>query len=125
MHAGFVPLRRHLPMNFCRPVKARALDDETALNVARIDAMWSHCRRRFGKGGPFLFGSFGAADAMYVPVVSRFRTYAVEVGPDSRAYMDAVTALPAWGEWRAAAQRETWVLPRNEVDWPAAPREPA
>jgi glutathione S-transferase len=124
MHAGFLPLRRHLPMNFCRPVKVRALDDEVAANVARIDAMWSDCRARYGGDGPFLFGAFGAADAMYAPVVSRLHTYAVEVGAASRAYMDAVMALPAWREWRAAARRETWLLPHDEVDWPQAPREP-
>ena len=65
--------------------------------------MWTDCRARFGGGGPFLFGTFGAADAMYAPVVSRFHTYAVEVGAASRAYMAAVMALPAWQEWRAAA----------------------
>src|ERR1700689_1059754 len=79
MHAGFVPLRRQLPMNVWRPVKHRALDSEAAGNVARIDAIWSDCRARFGAGGPFLFGAFGAADAMYAPVVWRFRTYAVKV----------------------------------------------
>jgi glutathione S-transferase len=123
MHAGFLPLRRHLPMNFCRPVKPRALDDEVAANVMRIDAMWSACRARYGAAGPFLFGAFGAADAMYAPVVSRFRTYAIQVGTVSRAYMEAVMALPAWAEWRTAARRETWVLPHDEVDWPDVPRE--
>jgi glutathione S-transferase len=118
MHAGFLPLRRQLPMNMWRPVKKRELDDEAAANVRRIDAMWSECRRRFGGAGPFLFGTFGAADAMYAPVVSRFHTYAVEVGADSRAYMDAVMALPAWREWHAAALREPWVLPHDVVDWP-------
>jgi glutathione S-transferase len=123
MHAGFVPLRRHLPMNFWRPVKTRELDAEVAANVSRIEAMWSECRSRHGAGGPFLFGAFSAADAMYAPVVSRFHTYAVEVGGVSRAYMDAVMALPAWRQWRTAALREPWVLPHDEVDWPQVPRE--
>ena len=77
MHAGFLPLRRHLPMNLWRPVKPRELTPEVAANVQRIDAMWSDCRARFGAGGAFLFGAFTAADAMYAPVVSRFHTYAV------------------------------------------------
>ncbi len=123
MHAGFLPLRRHLPMNFCRPVKVRTLDDEAAANVTRIDALWSECRTRFGHSGPFLFGEFGAADAMYAPVVSRFHTYAVDVSAVSRTYMDAVMALPAWAEWRAAARRETWVLAHDEVDWPNVLRD--
>jgi glutathione S-transferase len=122
MHAGFVPLRRHLPMNMWRPVSRRDLTPEVQSNVRRIDAMWTDCRTRYGAGGAFLFGAFGAADAMYAPVVSRFRTYAVEIGAVARAYMDAVMALPAWGEWRAAALAETWVLPEDEVDWPTVPR---
>jgi glutathione S-transferase len=80
--------------------------------------MWTDCRTRYGAGGAFLFGNFGAADAMYAPVVSRFHTYDVEVTPVVRAYMAAVMALPAWDEWRAAALREPWVLPEDEVDWP-------
>ncbi len=121
MHAGFLALRRHLPMNVARPVKARALDAGAASDAARIDAIWSECRAKFG--GPFLFGPFGAADAMYAPVVWRFHTYAVEVGTAARDYMRAVMNLPAWSEWREAARRETWVLPHDEVDWPEIPRE--
>jgi glutathione S-transferase len=121
MHAGFLPLRRHLPMNVCRPVKPRAHDDGTAADVARIDAIWSDCLTKFA--GPFLFGAFGAADAMYAPVVWRFHTYAVEVSATARSYMRAVMALPAWSEWREAARREPWVLPHDEVDWPEILRE--
>src|SRR5579864_469229 len=118
MHAGFLPLRRQCPMNMWRPVKKMELNAEAAANVARIDAMWSDCRARFGAGGPFLFGTFTAADAMYAPVVSRFRTYAVEVRAAARAYMQAVMALPAWANWRQAALREPWVLAEDEPDWP-------
>jgi glutathione S-transferase len=122
MHAGFVPLRRHCPMNFWRPVLKRDLTPEAANDVRRIDAIWSECRERFGQGGPFLFGDIGAADAMYAPVVSRFRTYAVDVSADSRAYMEAVMALPAWREWDSAARKEEWVLAKDEVDWPTVLR---
>jgi glutathione S-transferase len=118
MHAGFVPLRRHLPMNMWRPVIRRELKDDVQANVRRIEAMWTECRTRFGAGGAFLFGAFGAADAMYAPVVSRFHTYGVEVSPAVRGYMDAVMALQAWREWQTAALAEPWVLPEDEVDWP-------
>jgi glutathione S-transferase len=122
MHAGFLPLRRLCPMNMWRPVRKLQLTPEVAGNVARIDAMWADCRRRFGRGGPFLFGTFGAADAMYAPVVSRFHTYGVDVSAVSRAYMEAVMALPAWAEWLAAARKEPWVLPEDEPDWPTVLR---
>ena len=118
MHAGFVPLRRHLPMNMWRPVLKRELNPEVAANVQRIETMWTDCRARFGQGGPFLFGRFGATDAMYAPVVARFHTYAVDVGAAARAYMQAVMALPAWREWHDAGVKEPWVLAEDEVDWP-------
>ena len=123
MHSGFLPLRRHLPMNVRRPVKPRVLDAVAAADVARIDAVWSQCRAQFGAGGAFLYGAFGAADAMYAPVVWRFHTYAVEVSELARGYMDAVMALPASLEWREAARGEPWVLAHDEVDWPHVLRE--
>ena len=122
MHAGFVPLRQHLPMNMWRPVTPRQLTPDVQSNVRRIEAIWTDCRTRYGAGGAFLFGSFGAADAMFAPVVSRFHTYAVEVGAVARAYMDAVMTLPVWDEWRTAALKEAWVLPEDEVDWPTVMR---
>jgi glutathione S-transferase len=121
MHAGFAQLRRQLPMNMWRPVKARVLDAEATANVARIDEIFSICLTK--SGGPFLFGGFGAADAMFAPVVSRFHTYAVDVSVTARGYMNAVMALPAWCEWRTAALREPWVLPHDEVDWPDVLKE--
>jgi glutathione S-transferase len=116
MHAGFLPLRRHLPMNIRRPVKPRILDDDAANDAARIDTIWNECLTKFG--GPFLYGAFGAADAMYAPVVWRFHTYAVEVSSIARDYMRAVMALRSSLEWREAALREPWLLPHDEVDWP-------
>ena len=123
MHAGFVSLRRLLPMNVWRPVKPRTLDDGSKTDVARIETIWRDCRTRYGAAGPFLFGAFGAADAMYAPVIWRFHTYAVEVSDAARAYMGAMMALPAWREWRDAARREPWVLEHDEVDWPQVLRE--
>jgi len=122
MHAGFMPLRRHYPMNIWRPVRRREPIAEVVEHVHRIDRMWTDCRSRFGQAGPFLFGGFGAADAMYAPVVSRFHTYEVDVGPVARAYMATVMALSAWAEWCAAARQEAWVLPSDEVDWPTVLR---
>jgi glutathione S-transferase len=123
MHAGFLPLRRQLPMNIRRPVRERILDGAAASDVSRIDAMWNECRMKFASGGPFLYGTFCAADAMYAPVVWRFHTYAVQVSASARAYMDSVMALPASQEWREAARREPWVLPHDEIDWPNLLRE--
>jgi glutathione S-transferase len=122
MHAGFTVLRRECAMNMWRPVMARELTPQALADVSRIEAIWTDCRTRFGAGGPFLFGSFGAADAMYAPVVSRFHTYAIKVSAVTRAYMEAVMGLPAWQEWRAAALREPWVLAKDEVDWPTVHR---
>jgi glutathione S-transferase len=122
MHAGFAALRGHLPMNLSRPVMKRALTPEVEANVRRIEALWTDCRDRFGKAEAFLFGRFGAADAMYAPVVARFHNYRVEVGETASAYMNAVMALPAWKDWHAAALKEVWVFAEDEVDWPTVHR---
>jgi glutathione S-transferase len=123
MHAGFAPLRRHCPMNMWRTVKARELTPEVAADVRRIEAIVTECRGGFGQGGAFLFGAFGAADAMYAPVVARLNTYSIAVGAAAEAYKQAMMALPAWAEWRAAALKEPWIMANAEVDWPAVPRE--
>ena len=119
MHSGFMALRRNLPMNMRRaPAKLR-FDAETQAaieaDVARIEAAWADARHRFGAGGPFLFGAFSAADAMFAPVVNRLQVYDVPVGGETRAYMDAVTALPAWRDWKAEADAEGWRLERIEA----------
>jgi glutathione S-transferase len=106
-----------------RPVKPHEVAADASADVRRIEAIWSDCRARFGRDGPFLYGAFGAADAMYAPIVSRFHTYGVEVGALAREFLGAITALPAWNEWREAARREPWVIADDEIDWPAAPRE--
>jgi glutathione S-transferase len=116
MHGGFAPLRNHCPMNMRRPPKKRDLPADVAANIQRIDEIWSGARKHFGQGGPFLFGAFGAADAMYAPVVSRFVTYELPASEVSRAYIAAVTALPAWVEWRNAGLAETWRIDADEVD---------
>ena len=119
MHSGFVPLRRALPMNMRRAPRPASLEPETAravhADVSRIEAAWHDARDRFGAGGPFLFGAFCAADAMFAPVVNRFHAYAVPVTDATRAYMVAMMDLPAWRDWQAAADAEGWRLERIEA----------
>lgn len=108
MHGGFLALRNHCPTQFLRPVRKIELTPEVESDVARIEAAWEDARSRFGAGGPFLFGAFSAADAMFAPVVNRFHTYDIAVRPQTRAYMDAIMALPAWKAWIAGAEGEPW-----------------
>ena len=115
MHAGFAALRRDCPFNIRRAVKKHELSPEAAKNASRIDALWSDCRARFGAGGPFLFGHFTAADAMFAPIVNRLHVYDVPRSVVAQAYMDTIQALPAWQQWAAEAQRETWVIESSEV----------
>ncbi len=116
MHAGFADLRSHCPMNMRRDRRRpRELTPGVEANVQRIEELWRGARSRFGKGGPFLFGTFSAADAMYAPVVSRFASYGVPVSAQARDYMAAVMALPAWREWEAAGRVEPWVMQGSEL----------
>jgi len=115
MHSGFVPLRSECGMNLHRPIRAVALSQDAQANVARIQEIWIACRERYGDGGAFLFGAFGAADAMFAPVVHRLRTYAIPVAPKAQAYMDAMMALPAFAEWTEAGLAETLVIERFEA----------
>src|ERR1700693_5486386 len=102
MHSGFMALRNECGMNLHRPVRAIALSADARANVARIQQIWNECRERYGKLGPFLFGAFGAADAMFAPVVHRLRTYAIAVEPAAQAYLETMMALPAFQEWTRA-----------------------
>lgn len=115
MHSGFMPLRVHLPMNMRREPAARDLTAEVTADVARIEAAFAAARREFAAGGDFLFGDFSAADAMFAPVVSRFHTYQVSVSPATRAYMEAVQALPAYRDWLAGAEAEPWHIAKYDV----------
>ena len=115
MHSGFVALRNECGMNLHRPVGAIALSADARADIARIQQIWTECRERYGKSGPFLFGAFGGADAMFAPVVHRFRIYAIEVAPDVRDYMDTIMALPAFQEWTRAGLAETLVIEKFET----------
>jgi len=115
MHSGFSGLRSQLSMN-CRRIPAAApYDDSAAADIRRIDAIWTSCRERFSTQGPGLFGAWSLADAFYAPVVLRFDRYCLPCSAASRAYMDALLALPAMQEWIAAAREETEVLAQFEV----------
>jgi len=115
MHSGFLPLRNECGMNLHRPVRAVTLSAEAEANVARIQDIWTECRERHGKSGPFLFGAFTAADAMFAPVVHRFRTYAIKVDAQAQAYIETMMVLPAFAEWTAAGLAETFVIERFET----------
>ena len=106
MHSGFSALRHSMPMEIhaSKPFDGRTA--EVAADIARIIGIWENCRKRFAQNGPFLFGHFTNADAMFAPVVWRFLTYAIELPPASRAWVEAMCALPAMQEWRAAAVAE-------------------
>jgi len=115
MHSGFMALRNECGMNLHRPVRAIELSADARANVARIEEIWIECRERRGTAGPFLFGAFGAADAMFAPVVHRFRTYAIPVAPQAMAYMETMMALPAFAEWTRAGLAETLVIEKFET----------
>ena len=115
MHSGFMALRNECGMNLHRPVRAVALSDDARDNVARIQAIWAEGYQRYGKQGPFLFGAFGGADAMFAPVVHRFRTYAIPVEGDARHYVDAMNLLPAFAEWTRDGLAETLLIDRIEA----------
>jgi glutathione S-transferase len=116
MHAGFQALRSACPMNLGKKFPQRDRGEGVAQNVARFAEIVRDARRRFGDGGPFLFGAFSAADAMYAPLVTRLDTYSIALDPTTKAYVDAVLALPSFQEWRAAALKETWIVPDDEID---------
>lgn len=115
MHAGFARLRAHLPMNVRREIAARAVPDDVAPEIARILAIWNECRAQHGSRGPFLFGRFCIADAMFAPVVTRLRTYGVPVSGAAQSYAHGIYALPEMGEWIAAARAETEFNPQYET----------
>jgi glutathione S-transferase len=115
MHSGFAALRNECGMNLHRPIGAIALSDEARANIARVEEIWGECREHYGQSGPFLLGAFGAADAMFAPVVHRFRTYAVPVSKKTQRYMDTMMALPAFAEWTKAALAETIIIERFEA----------
>lgn len=118
MHAGFRELRMAMPMSLFRPAAGTCLTDGAAADIARIQAIWTGTRARFGAGGPFLFGAaFTNADVMFAPVVARLLTYRPALSPQSQAYCDAVRGHPLVDAWYAEAAREPaeWHLAKYEA----------
>jgi len=109
MHSGFPSLRHHMSMNVRKRYAGKGRTPEVLAEIDRIKAVWNEARK------PFLFGAFTAADAMYAPVVLRFRTYDVELPRAARGYYDAMLELPAMREWIAAAERETESIPQLDT----------
>ena len=119
MHSGFQTLRSEMPMNVRRRVEGHQVSNAAKGDVVRIMTLWAEARARFGKGGPFLFGTFCAADIMYAPVVSRFITYEVPVPGFAMAYMQAIWEHEWMQSWIAASEAEEWVIEQYEDSAPA------
>ncbi len=118
MHAGFAELRNNMPMNIRTSFAGKGMTPGVRTDVERIFWLWRDCRKRFAgafqQDDGFLFGKFGAADAMFAPVATRFKTYAVPLDQDAEAYCNAVLNHPAMKEWIDAAQHEPWLIDRYE-----------
>lgn len=115
MHSSYLALRRECPMNVRRQVQLPGISDECKADVVRILTLWAEARARFGKGGPYLFGTFGAADIFYAPVISRFMTYRVGVPGFAQAYVQAIWEHEWMQAWIRAAEEEQWVIESFEV----------
>jgi glutathione S-transferase len=104
MHSGFPALRQNMPMDVISKKPGQGHTPEALADAKRVQAIWRECLG--ASGGPFLFGAFTIADAMFAPVTTRFTTYGVELDATCQAYVDAVAALPAMKQWIADAERE-------------------
>ncbi len=114
MHSSFQALRGECPMNVRARVEGLKITDQCRGDIVRILQLWAEARARFGQGGPFLFGTFGAADVFYAPVVSRFVTYGIGVPGFAQAYMEAVWEHDWMQQWIAAAEEEEWTIEQYE-----------
>jgi glutathione S-transferase len=115
MHAGFSILRSQWPMNARALGRRTASNPERSADISRIEDLWADCRRRFGARGPWLFGEYSVADAMYAPVVLRLRTYGAQLRPGSTDYVTTVLADGHLRDWLAAAEAESWSIEASEI----------
>jgi glutathione S-transferase len=118
MHSGFTALRSECPMNIRRRVEGAEISLAAKGDIVRILTLWAEARARFGKGGPFLFGTFCAADIFYAPIVGRFITYGIPMPGFAVTYMEAVWEHEWLQDWIAAAENEEWVIEQWEVPEP-------
>ncbi len=123
MHGGFNALRDNAPMNLRASHPGKVDVDLVADDLKRIERIWGDLLNR--SGGPYLFGSFTAADAMYAPVATRIRTYELPVSDLAQEYVEAIYALPAFQEWFAEAVKEPWIVEQDEIDIIQAKRDAA
>ena len=121
MHSSFVNLRSEAPMNIRRHFPGYTLSDSAVSDVVRIQEIWRYCRNRFANQGPWLFGSFTIADAMYAPVVMRFRSVDVDLDDCANEYCHTVNNDPAVRKWIQMALSETHRVDEDELDWPSQP----
>jgi glutathione S-transferase len=115
MHAGFTILRSQWPMNARALGRSTAPSPERTAEIARIEQLWNDCRLRFGANGPWLFGDYSVADAMYAPMVLRFRTYGARVNDATAGYMQTVLADPFMHVWLAGAAAESAIIEASEI----------
>lgn len=115
MHSSFGAMRSELPFNLRMAPVAKPLSPAVRADVERILTLWAQARARFGQGGPFLFGTFGAADIFFAPVVVRLRQYGVSVPGFAAAYMEAVWEHEWLEAWRTAAAEESWAIPQFDA----------
>ena len=114
MHSSFMALRSEMPMNCRREPAPFSYSDMCRIDIARIEHLWQYAAQYSDGNGPWLFGSFSIADAMYAPVVFRLDRYRVAVSPESRLYMDSMLQHPAMVEWADAGKAEPWVIGEEE-----------
>ncbi len=115
MHSGFSALRREHSMNVREIFPPRQPSEAVTTEIARLMEIWAQARARFGSGGDFLFGEWGAADIMFAPVVTRIVTYSLPAARFAHAYIQAVISHPFMQDWIASAQEEDWVIEKFEA----------
>jgi len=114
MHAGFSSLRNHAPMNLRASHKGKVDLDAVRGDLHRVETLWGGLLAK--SGGPYLFGAFSAADAMFAPLATRLRTYDLPVSDVAGRYVEAIYALPAFQDWLGMALQEPWVVDDDEID---------
>ena len=114
MHSAFTALRSHAPMNLRASHPGKVSADAVARDLHRLETLWGGLLTR--SGGPFLFGAFTAADAMFAPVATRIRIYDLPVSDMAAGYVEAIYALPAFQDWLTLALREPWIVDEDEID---------